>query len=169
MSQKEELTPEEGLMTLPGFPVVLVCVDKNILTLAAVSFFSFVKPTIMIGIVPSRYSFELIKKTQDFSFNLPTSELLPAVKYCGSHSGRDYNKFAETGLTPIPGKKITSFLIEECPVSLECKVINEINQGGTHVWFIGEIVISHVRQDYSRNQAILYWPREYRTVGNIIK
>ncbi|WP_455141057.1 flavin reductase family protein [Candidatus Hodarchaeum mangrovi] len=169
MLQKEEVSPEAGLMTFPGFPVVLVCVDKNIITIAAVSFFSFVKPMVMIGIVPSRYSFELIKKTQDFSLNLPTTELLPAIKYCGSHSGRDCDKFAETGLTPVPGKKITSVFIEECPVSLECKVINEINQGGTHIWFIGEIVTSYVRKDYSRQQAILYWPREYRTVGNILK
>lgn len=166
---KNELTPEAGLMTLPGFPAVLVCVERNILTIAAFSFFSFDKPAVMIGIVPTRYSFELIRKIKDFSINIPTIELLPAIKFCGSHSGRNYDKFVETGLTPIPGKKISSYLIKECPVNLECKVVNEINQGGTHIWFVGEILTSHVRDDYSRRQALFYWPKEFRTVGDVIK
>jgi flavin reductase (DIM6/NTAB) family NADH-FMN oxidoreductase RutF len=170
---KKEITIQEGMMAFPGFPLVLVCVRDNIITVAAVSFFSFggrqgKPPMVMIGIVPSRYTFELLKETDNYSINIPTRELLKAIKICGSKSGKDVNKFDAAGLTPLKGKKISSYIIEECPVNLECKVVHKVDLQGTHVWFIGEIVAAHQEEDYDRSHAILYWPREYREVGNII-
>ncbi len=167
---KLEVSEIEGLMAFPGFPVVLVCVKDNILTVAAVSFFSFGRsPMIMIGIVPNRYSFELIKKTGDFSINIPTPKLLEEVKFCGSKSGREVNKFEATKLTPCKAKQISSFLVEECPVSLECEIVHTLDLDGTHVWFVGKIVAAYVREDYDRSQAIAFWAGEYRSIGNIIE
>lgn len=172
---KNEITVQQGMMTFPGFPIVLVCVRDNIITVAAVSFFSFGDrqenpPMVMVGIVPTRHTFELLKETDDYSINIPTTELLEAIKVCGSKSGRDVNKFQAAGLTPRKAQKISSLLIEECPVNLECKVVHKVDlQGSTHVWFIGEIVAAYQHEDYERSQAILYWPREYREVGKVIK
>ena len=168
-AKKIQVSAQQGIMAFPGFPVVLVCVKKNILTVAAVSFFSFKPPTVMVGIVPKRYSFKLIEETGDYSINMPTLELLETVKFCGSKSGRDVDKFEATGLTPKRGQKISSYLIDECPVSLECKVIHTIDLKGTHVWFVGEVVAAHQREDYDRSQALLYWPREFRNVGEVIE
>lgn len=171
---KKEITTQEGMMAFPGFPIALVCVRNNIITVAAVSFFSFggrrgKLPMVMVGIVPTRYTFELLKETDNYSINIPTRELLEAIKICGSKTGRDVNKFEATGLTPKKAHKISSYLIEECPVNLECKIVHKVDlEGSTHVWFIGEIVAAHQEEDYDRSQAILYWPREYREVGNII-
>jgi flavin reductase (DIM6/NTAB) family NADH-FMN oxidoreductase RutF len=171
---KNEITLQQGLMAFPGFPIVLVCVRDNIITVAAVSFFSFggkqgKLPMVMVGIVPTRYTFELLKKTDNYSINIPTRELLEVIKICGSKSGRDVNKFNSTGLTPIKGKKISSYLIEECPVNLECKVVHKIDlRGSTHVWFVGEIVAAYQEEGYDRSHAILFWPREYREVGKVI-
>jgi len=167
---RSEISAEQGLMLLPGFPVALVVIGTNIITVAATSFFSFRPPMLMIGIVPSRYSYQLIKEIHDFSFNLPGQDLLSEVKYCGSRSGRDHDKFNETKLTPEKSSKIKSFLIAEALVSLECKVIKSFKlENTTHVWFIGEIVSAHVKEDYDRSKSVLYWPKEFRTVGNIIK
>ncbi len=124
---------------------------------------------VMIGIVPKRYSFELIKETNDFSINIPTIDLFKAVKVCGSKSGRNTDKFDVTGLSPRKAEKISSYIIEECPVSLECKIVHTIDLKGTHVWFIGEVVLSHIRKNYKRSQALLYWPQEYRFVGNTVE
>lgn len=170
---KKEITTHEGMMAFPGFPLVLVCVRDNIITVAAVSFFSFggkqgKPPMVMIGIVPTRYTYELLKKTDSYSINIPTIELLDAIKICGSKSGRDVNKFEAAGLTSTKAQKISSYLIEECPVNLECKVVHKVDLQGTHVWFIGEIVAAHQKEGYDRSQAILYWPREYREVGRVI-
>ena len=170
---KKEITIVEGMMAFPGFPIVLVCVRDNIITVAAVSFFSFGSkqgkpPMVMVGIVPSRYTFELLKETDNYSINIPTRELLEAIKICGSKSGRDVNKFDAAGLTPQKAQKISSYLIEECPVNLECHVVHKVDLQGSHVWFIGEIVAAHQEDGYDRSQAILYWPREYREVGKVI-
>lgn len=170
---KKEITVQEGMMAFPGFPLVLVCVRDNIITVAAMSFFSFggskgKSPMVMVGIVPTRYTFELLKETDNYSINIPTKDLIPAIKVCGSKSGRDVEKFEAAGLTPKKAQKISSYLIEECPVNLECKVVHKVDLQGTHVWFIGEIVAAHQEEDYDRSQAIIYWPREYREVGNII-
>jgi flavin reductase (DIM6/NTAB) family NADH-FMN oxidoreductase RutF len=172
---KNEITVKQGMMAFPGFPVVLVCVKDNIITVAAVSFFSFGDeqgnlPMVMVGIVPTRYTFELLKEIDDYSINIPTFKLLEAIKVCGSKSGRDINKFKAAGLTPRKAQKISSYLIDECPVNLECKVVHKVAlQGSTHTWFIAEIVTAYQREDYDRSQAILYWPREYREVGKVIK
>ncbi|UCE12920.1 MAG: flavin reductase family protein [Candidatus Heimdallarchaeota archaeon] len=167
---KVEVSPQQGLMAFPGFPLVLVGVKDNIITVAAVSFFSFGKaPMVMIGIVPKRYSFTLIQESEDYSINIPTLELLEAVKFCGTKSGKDVNKFEATGLTLQKAQKIKSCLIKECPVSLECKIVHTIDLEGSHVWFVGEIVAAHKRKDYDRSQALIYWPREYRKVGEVIE
>jgi flavin reductase (DIM6/NTAB) family NADH-FMN oxidoreductase RutF len=169
---KIEISPKEGLLTLPGFPVILVCIGNNILTVAAFSFFSFDPPMVMIGIVPNRYSFSLMKKreSKDFSVNIPSENQLEHVKFCGSKSGRTIDKFKETGLTPQKAIQITSSLIKECPVSLECDVVHTIQLENTsHVWFVGRIVKAHKREDYDRMQPMLYWPQEYRKIGEVIK
>lgn len=175
MTTKKKVTVQQGMMALPGFPVVLVCVKDNIITVAAFSFFSFGDgqenpPMVMIGIVPTRYTFELLKETDNYSINIPTVELLEAIEVCGSKSGRNVNKFKVAGLTPKKAQKISSYIIDECPVNLECKVVHKIDlQGSTHIWFVGEIVAAYQKDDYDRSQAILFWPREYREVGKIIK
>ncbi len=168
-SDKVRISNKEGIMAFPGFPVVLVCIQKNIITVAAVSFFSFDPPMVMIGIVPTRYSFELLKESQDYSINIPKQEQLEAVLICGSKSGRDVNKFEAASLTPKKALEITSYLIDECPVNLECKVVQSINLNGTHVWFIGKVVAAHKHEDYDRSQGFLYWPREFRRIGEVIE
>ena len=170
-ANKVEVSEREGLMAFPGFPVVLVCIKDNILTVAAVSFFSFGNPPmIMIGIVPNRYSFELIKETGDFSVNIPEKSLIDKVKYCGSSSGREIDKFKELNLTAVKSDRISSFIIDECPVNLECKVIHTFEvEKASHVWFVGEVVSSHRRIDYQRKDTMIFWAHEYRSLGDIIK
>jgi flavin reductase (DIM6/NTAB) family NADH-FMN oxidoreductase RutF len=165
---RKEESPTRGMMAIPGFPVVLVTVDRNIMTAAAFSFYSFEPACVMVGIVPKNLTFELISRKREFGINIPRADQLEIAEICGSISGREADKFAKAGLTQMKGKIIDSFLIEECPVSLECKVVHEVDFEGSHRWFIGEIKAAHIDQDYSRDSALIYWPREYRKVGEII-
>ena len=158
----------DGLMSIPSFPIVLVTVASNIMTAGAFSFYSFKPPCVMVGIVPKRLTFELISEKREFGINIPRADQLDIVRICGTISGREADKFAKTGLTPMKGKVIESRLIEECPVSLECEVVHEVDFGGSHRWFIGEIKASHIDQNYTRDCALMYWPREYRKVGEVI-
>jgi flavin reductase (DIM6/NTAB) family NADH-FMN oxidoreductase RutF len=158
----------EGIYALPAFPVVLVTVDRNIMTAAAFSFHSFKPPCVMVGLRPQHFTFELVSEKREFGINIPTKEQLDIVRICGSTSGRKEDKFKKTGLTPQKGKVIDSFLISECPVNIECNVVHQIQFEGSHKWFIGEIKAVHIDENYARDKALMYWPMEYRSVGEIL-
>ena len=74
--------------------------------------------------------------------NIPIAELRDLTLYSGKISGRDHNKFLESGLTPIPGKTISTPAIKECVASLECKMVNEVKTGD-HFLFIGEVTSAY--------------------------
>jgi flavin reductase (DIM6/NTAB) family NADH-FMN oxidoreductase RutF len=171
MSVKVEQNPVRGIRTFPAFPVVLVVVgaeEKNIITVALVHVFSFNPPLIGIGIMPSRHSHELLHRSPDFSVNIPSKELVEETIYCGEMSGKDVNKFEETGLTAVAGKKISTPVIEECIVNLECRKV-QVFDTGDHTWFIGEVVCAQVIDSYDRERALIYWAGEFRTLGELIR
>ena len=78
--------------------------------------------------------------------NMPTVDLIDKVIACGSVSGRDVDKFEKTGLTPLPATKVTPPLIAECPMNLECKVL-DIQEIGDHDMFLGEALVEHVDEE----------------------
>jgi flavin reductase (DIM6/NTAB) family NADH-FMN oxidoreductase RutF len=129
------------------WPIVLVsCVDDkgkpNIITIGASSICSSNPPTVGIAVGTAQYSLRLIKRTGDFGVNLPRSDQVWQTDFCGSRSGRDINKFEAVGFTVQQAVAIRSPLIEECPVSMECKLIETVHLGN-HDWLIGEIVAVH--------------------------
>lgn len=158
----------QGIYALPSFPVVLVTVRRNIMTAAAFHFYSFNPPCVMVGIRPENLTYELILQDREFGINIPTKDQLDIVCICGSVSGRKEDKFEKTRLTPQRGEVIRSFLIKECPVNLECRVVHQIQYPGSHTWFIGQIEAVHIDEKYSRDKALMYWLGEYREVGNIL-
>jgi flavin reductase (DIM6/NTAB) family NADH-FMN oxidoreductase RutF len=158
----------KGIFALPSFPVVLVTVARNIMAAAAFHFYSFKPPCVMVGIRPENLTLTLIADKREFGINIPTKEQLDILRLCGSISGRTEDKFVRTGLTPRKGRVIDSFLIAECPVSIECHVVHEIEFEGSHRWFIGQIQAVHIEEGYTRDRALMYWLREYRSVGEVL-
>ncbi len=129
-------------------PVMLVtCVDAfgnpNIITLAWVGMVNSEPPMVSISVQPSRYSHGLIKVSREFVVNIPTEKIIRKVDLCGVVSGKDVDKFSETGFTPMEAEEVSPPLIEECPVNLECKV-RKIIPLGSHDLFLGEIVTIHI-------------------------
>ncbi len=159
----------DGIIALPSFPVVLVTVDTNIMVAGAFHFYSFKPPSVMVGIKPEKYTYELITAKKEFGINIPTKDQLDKLHICGTFSGRDGDKYQKAGLTPRQGNKIDSYIIEECPVSLECQVVHQIGYEGSHSWFIGEIREVHIDEDYTRDDALMFWLGQFRTVGQLIE
>ncbi|MHA1781040.1 MAG: flavin reductase family protein [Candidatus Thorarchaeota archaeon] len=131
-------------------PVVLLSVksgdNTNIITLSWIANICSDPPTVAVGIRPSRYSYDLLKKAQDFVLNIPSSDQLESVIFCGTKSGRDYAKFRECGFTEFPSSKVRSPMIKECPINIEC-TINDILTLGAHDLFIAEVVAVHIDDD----------------------
>lgn len=75
----------------------------------------------------------------EFTINLTTSMMARATDWAGVRSGTDYDKWAETGLTPVDGVKVACPYIEESPLSIECRV-KEILSLGSHDMFIADVV-----------------------------
>ena len=81
------------------------------------------EPVYMVAVRPSRFTYEFIEATGEFSVNIPAVGMEDTAAYCGRVSGRDYDKFSECGLTAIPGKHVKAPMIQECIAHIECQVI----------------------------------------------
>jgi flavin reductase (DIM6/NTAB) family NADH-FMN oxidoreductase RutF len=146
---KRQVVPHRPVYPTPAG--LITSVDAagrpNILTLGEVFNISISRPVILgIAIRKERYSHQLISETQEYVVNLPTREIAEKVWYCGSVSGRTVDKFAESGLTPLPAQRVRPPLIAECPVNLECKLL-EVQEIGDHDLFLGEVLVQHVDED----------------------
>jgi len=162
-------------------PVVLVTsVDSdgkpNIITLAWIGTVCSDPPMIGIGVRPHRYSYTLIEESGEFVVNIPTIKILREVDFCGNVSGRDIDKFTETGLTPESAEKVKPPLIKECPVNIECRVKMKIPLGVHHL-FIGEVLRVHVDQnilnekgriDFTKIEPFVYNQGEYWSLNQRI-
>lgn len=113
--------------------------EPNVLCVAWTGICNSNPPMTYVSIRPERYSHELIKANGEFVINLTPSRMVRICDYVGVKSGRDENKFEKCKLTAIPCTHISAPQIEECPVSLECKV-KEIKELGSHDMFLAEIV-----------------------------
>lgn len=134
-----------GTMLNP-VPVVMVsCGDMekaNIITIAWTGIINSEPPMTYVSIRKSRYSHNIVKDTGEFVINLTTEELARQTDFCGVKSGKDIDKFKETGLHMEEGEIVNCPLIKESPVNIECKVI-EVKDYPSHDMFIAEIVKVH--------------------------
>jgi len=126
----------------------VTCIDTkegkaNIITLAWTTPISRHPPLLLLGITPKRYSHELIARTKEFVVNVPTMEIIRETLFCGRRTGRIYDKFKETGLTPLPAKMVRPPIIKECVAHLECKLRQQIPIGDRTL-FVGEVLAAYV-------------------------
>ncbi|MDE7179677.1 MAG: flavin reductase family protein [Muribaculaceae bacterium] len=137
-----------GTMIYP-LPAVIVTVGStpeewNPITIAWTGTICSDPAMCYISVRKERYSFDILMRTMEFTINLTTSSMARATDWIGVRSGRDRDKWAETGLTPIPGEKVASPTIEESPLSIECRVKN-VTDLGTHHMFVADVL--NVRAD----------------------
>ena len=91
-----------------------------------------------VSLAKERFTYELIEKSNKFAINIPDSEMKEQIIKCGSTTGRDIDKFAETGFTKEEGR-MGNPLIAECYASVECDV-EKIIETGDHYLVIGKVV-----------------------------
>jgi len=96
-------------------------------------------PCVAISLRKSRYSYDAIVDRKAFTVGMASQGTMREADYCGIFSGRDGDKFAATGLTPVRSELVDAPYAEEFPVVLECRLLHTI-EIGIHTQFIGEIV-----------------------------
>lgn len=148
MNEKVDL---KGSVILNPVPVVMVTSrgkdgKDNVFTVGWVGTVCTKPPMLSISVRPERLSHKYISETMEFTVNMPTSKLTKAVDYVGVRSGKTVDKIKEMNFTMKEGTNVSSPYINECPVSIECKV-KTVLQLGTHDCFIAEVVGSHVNKN----------------------
>lgn len=136
-----------GTMLYPLPAVIVSCGNSersNIFTVSWTGTVCSDPAMCYISVRPERFSYPMIKESMEFTINLTTADMARATDWAGVRSGRDYDKWSETGLTPVPGVKVACPSVKESPVNIECRV-KEIMHLGTHDMFIAEVL--NVRAD----------------------
>ncbi len=174
-----EKTIWPGSTQLAPVPVVLVgCGDGtsfkyNLITVAWTGIVCSEPPLVAVAVRPERYSYGLLISTGEFTVNMPSCRLAAAVDFCGVRSGRDLDKFKACQLTPRRGSRVAAPLVDECPLSLECRVEQKLELGA-HALFIGRIEAVQVESaligadgafDLDRADLLAYGHGNYYRLG----
>lgn len=163
-------------------PVVMVSCGEtpdeyNIITVAWTGTLCSDPPMCYISVRPERHSYAILKERKQFVINLVNEPLAAVTDWCGVRSGKKYNKFFETNLTPLRGSVVKAPLIYEAPVNLECEVTNIVPLG-SHDMFMAKVVAVHADPKYldkktgaldlKRANLVAYSHGQYYGLGKIL-
>lgn len=106
----------------------------------------------------SRYSHALLKNAGTFTISVPEAKKFKKeLAFCGTRSGRDFNKMETLGLTYSPARFGGADGVVGCALHIECRILYRIDlgedrledasiknvfykNGDTHTMVIGEIL-----------------------------
>jgi flavin reductase (DIM6/NTAB) family NADH-FMN oxidoreductase RutF len=135
-------------------------------------------PCVAVSLRAATASHGNIAARRAFTISLPAEGHAAAADYFGIVSGRDQDKFAVAGLTPVRSELVDAPYVGEFPLVLECAVV-AVHELGLHTQFVGEIRDVKVdpaalgddgRIDLERLRPILFAPesRTYHAVGAVV-
>jgi flavin reductase (DIM6/NTAB) family NADH-FMN oxidoreductase RutF len=167
------------------FPAPVWCVgsydtngNPNVMTIAWGGICCSIPPCVTISLRKATYTYGNIIERQAYTLSVPSAQYVQEADYFGIASGRDVNKFKETGLTPVKSELVDAPYIIEFPMILECKVIHQY-EIGLHTHFVGEILDVKIdesvlddegKPDIEKIRPIVYSPevRRYHGIGAFI-
>ena len=121
------------------------------------------KPIFMVAVRYSRYTYEMLEKTNAFTISVPLeNNMQKELGICGTKSKRDIDKFKVCNLTPVIGNHVDCPIIDECDLHFECKIvykqamepgmldsqikIDKYSNNDFHVLYYGEILGSYIKE-----------------------
>ena len=155
------ITPGPRAQWKPGnmiYPVLVTVADcegnSNIITIAWTGTICTNPPMAYISVRPERYSYHMLRESGEFVINLATESMAYATDYCGVRSGRNVDKWKETGLTPVLAQTVKAPVIAESPVAIECRV-TEVKELGSHHMFLAEVTGVSVDEQWLNERGSL--------------
>jgi flavin reductase (DIM6/NTAB) family NADH-FMN oxidoreductase RutF len=113
----------------------------------------------MVAVRDSRHTFSLIEKSDNFTVSVPADDSCKkALAFCGTKSGREYDKFSECNLKTLPGRHVSSPVIDIPGTHFECRIVYKspmekslldaslmklYPDGDFHTLYLGEILESY--------------------------
>lgn len=116
------------------------------------------KKVFVAPIRDSRYTKEMLDKTGEFTVSVPAAGTMKKeLAFCGSKSGRDCDKWAETGMKKQAAKEVGTCVVAGCERYFECRVLGVLPMGNMdksrvaqwyasgdlHNFYFGEIVAEY--------------------------
>ncbi|KUG29946.1 flavoredoxin [hydrocarbon metagenome] len=120
----------------------------NIMTIAWGGICCSKPPCLAVSLRAATYSHAAIMARRAFTVSIPPVPLAAATDYAGMVSGKNTDKFAALGLTPVRSELVDAPYVAECPLVVECAVVH-VFELGLHTQFVGEI------KDVKADAAIL--------------
>jgi flavin reductase (DIM6/NTAB) family NADH-FMN oxidoreductase RutF len=111
-------------------------------------------PCIAVSLRKATYSHACIIDRQAFTVGIACEARVAEADFVGMNSGRDMDKFAAAGLTPVKSDLVDAPYAAEFPVVLECRLLHVV-EIGLHTQFIGEIVDVKADTDVFGNDGLL--------------
>lgn len=177
MSKKVMWKPGTFLYPLPAVMVSCGTMEKsNIITVAWTGIINTDPAMVYISVRPTRHSYNMIKEQGEFVINLTNQKLARATDWCGVKTGAKVDKFKEMNLHKQKANFVKCPMIEESPVSVECKV-KEIRELGSHHMFVAEVLAINADEKYinekgafdiSKCDLIAYSNGHYYSLGKKI-
>jgi len=135
-------------------------------------------PCITVSLREDRHSYASILARRAFTVSVPSVRFAAQADYFGIASGKDVDKFAATGLTPVRSELVDAPYVGEFPLVLECTLLRTVELG-MHIQFIGEIVDVKAEEDVldgkgypdaAKVRPLIFTPvtRAYHTVGEYV-
>ncbi|MBU0483913.1 MAG: flavin reductase family protein [Proteobacteria bacterium] len=150
----------------------------NVMTIAWGGICCSKPPCMTISLREATYTYGNIMKNKAYTLSIPSEQDVKAADYFGLVSGRNVDKFKETGLTPVRSELVDAPYVGEFPLVLECKVIHHYKIG-LHTQFIGEIIDTKIdermldeegRPDIEKIRPLVFSPglQNYHGIGELI-
>ena len=111
----------------------------NVMTAAWAGICCSSPPCVGVSLQKPRYSYGNIMENKAFTVNIPSEDHVVEADFFGMVSGKDTDKFAVSGLTPVKGTTVNAPFVDEFPVVLECRLLHSFELG-VHTQFVGEIL-----------------------------
>lgn len=139
--------------TIPAYPMpvslvgTLVGGKANFMAVAWFTMVSYKPPRIAVALGKGHFTNPGIKENSTFSISLPSEDMVEITDFCGIVTGKKIDKSEIFDV--FYGELKTAPMIKECPLSLECRVVDTVLSGLNEI-FIGEIVGTYTEERYMK-------------------
>ena len=150
----------------------------NVMTAVAGGLCSTQPPCLGVSLRRGGWTHASLPGRAAFTVAVPSRSLAARVDFAGLMSGRNADKFAAAGLTPVAGEHVDAPYVAECPVVLELALRHTLELG-SHTLYVGEIMDVKVEEsclrpdglaDPARIDALCFAPltHEYYATGDFV-
>ena len=126
--------------------------EDNVLAVAYCGNCSYDPPMVMVGIVPTRYSYHMIKESGCFVVNLVDKSYKETFDYLGCHSKKNEDKIKKMNVRLSAAKEVNAPILTDCPVNIECTIVDSIKTG-SHEMFIGKVEYVHADNEITDEEG----------------